>query len=103
MATITDFNGDDLQAAIASGTVLVDFWAPWCGPCRSLGTMLETHIVPKAGDDVSILKVNIDESQELAAEFGIQSIPALLVFKNGEQVAEFQGIPRPNELLDALA
>ncbi|MBQ7189719.1 MAG: thioredoxin [Kiritimatiellae bacterium] len=103
MATITDFNGDDFQAAIASGTVLVDFWAPWCGPCKMQGGILETHVAPKAGDDVTILKVNVDENQELAAEFGIQSIPALLVFKNGEQVAEFQGVTRPDDLLDVLA
>lgn len=91
----------EFDAAIAEGTVLVDFWATWCGPCRMQGAILETKVAVEK-PDLAIVKVNIDENMELAARYGIQSIPALRIFKNGELTASFDGVTRPDELYAKL-
>lgn len=66
------------------GLVLVDFWAEWCGPCRQLGPILEE--VAKEMPEVQVVKMNVDEAPAHAAEFGIRSIPTMLLFKNGQNV-----------------
>ena len=64
--------------------VLVDFWAPWCGPCKAIAPLLD-QISEEKGDAAKVVKVNVDDSQELAAKYGVRSIPMLLFFKDGEQ------------------
>ena len=96
MATVkvTDasFEADVLKSDVP---VVVDFWAEWCGPCRMIGPALE-ELAGEYGDKVKIAKVNVDENQEIAAKFGIRSIPALMVFKNGEKVSDMVGAePKP--------
>lgn len=88
--TITDesFEKDVLQA---SKPVLVDFWAEWCGPCRALAPTLE-QIAEQYSDTVTIAKVNIDHSPDIAAKYGIMSIPTLMLFKNGEVAATKMGV-----------
>ena len=69
----------------SKGLVLVDFWAEWCGPCRQLGPILEA-IDEEMGGDVTIYKMNVDDSPETASQFGIRSIPTMFLFKAGKQV-----------------
>ena len=90
----------ELDAAVAKGKVLVDFWATWCGPCLMMGQQIEKDLVP-AHPEIAVVKVNVDEAPELAAKFGIMSIPAVLLFKNGEVVANSVGYV-PKEDLNAF-
>lgn len=82
------------------GLVFVDFWAPWCAPCRMVGPIVE-EISEEYGDDVAVSKVNVDENQDLAAKYGVQSIPTILLFKNGEKVDSIIGA-RPKSDYDNL-
>ena len=77
------FDKDVLQSG---HPVLVDFWAEWCGPCKMIGPSLEEISNEMAGK-VKITKLNVDENQDLAAQYGVRSIPTLMVFKNGEPAA----------------
>ena len=90
MATIniTDdsFDADVLQN---DKPVLVDFWAPWCGPCKMIGPVLEQ--ISAERDDVVIAKMDIDENPEVPTRFGVRSIPTMLIFKGGEAVATTMG------------
>ncbi|WP_217576334.1 thioredoxin [Mesorhizobium sp. GbtcB19] len=84
MATVKVDNGN-FQADVlnAKEPVVVDFWAEWCGPCKMIGPSLE-EIAKELGGKVKIAKLNIDENPELAAQFGVRSIPTLMIFKGGE-------------------
>lgn len=97
-ATITKEN---FQAEVldAQGTVVIDFWAAWCGPCRMLSPILDT--VAAEHDEIKVGKVNVDEQQELAARFGVMSIPTLIVFKDGKKVKESVGLI-PKEKVEEL-
>lgn len=90
MATVKitkdNFETEVLQA---EKPVLVDFWAVWCGPCQMVGPVLEE--IAEERDDVVIGKVNVDEEQELAAQFGVMSIPTMILFKGGEAVNKIVG------------
>ncbi len=93
----SNFEADVLKS---SQPVLVDFWAEWCGPCKMLGPVLDELSAELAGK-AKVAKVNIDEHSDLAVQFGIQSIPTLLVFKGGKVVAQAVGL-KPKAALKAL-
>ncbi|MBE6084091.1 MAG: thioredoxin [Selenomonas ruminantium] len=100
MAT-TVITKDNFQSEVLdySGTVLIDFWADWCGPCRMLSPIIDE--VAAENPAIKVGKVNVDAEQELAAQFGIMSIPTLLVFKNGQKSGESVGLI-PKEQVEKL-
>jgi thioredoxin 1 len=80
---------EDFQTTIAKGNTIVDFWAPWCGPCQMMGPVFEE--TSKGHKDVAFAKVNVDEHGEIAGELGIRGIPTLVLFKDGKEVARHVG------------
>jgi putative thioredoxin len=92
----------DVVEASRQVPVLVDFWAPWCGPCKQLGPMLE-KIVGEAKGAVRLVKINVDENQQLAAQMRIQSIPAVFAFVNGQPVDGFMGALPESQLRQFVA
>jgi thioredoxin 1 len=103
MANVTDFNEKNFETEVlkSSQPVLVDFWAPWCGPCRMIAPMVE-ELAGEYGGSVKIGKVNIDDAQSLANSYGVSSIPTLMIFKGGEVVDRFVGVQPKNRLQKAL-
>ena len=100
MSVINITNANFTQEAVNSDIpVLLDFWAPWCGPCRRVGPILDEIAQERA--DIKVGKVNVDEQPELAGRFGVMSIPTLVVMKNGKVVNQAMGA-RPKEHILAL-
>lgn len=100
MSVINITNANFTQEAVNSDLpILLDFWAPWCGPCRMVGPILDEIAQERA--DIKVGKVNVDEQPELAGRFGVMSIPTLVVMKNGKVVNQAMGA-RPKEQILAL-
>ena len=95
--TEQNFDAEVLQAELP---VLIDFWAPWCGPCRMLAPVV-AQIAEEYAGKAKVCKVNVDEAPELARRFGIMSIPTVLVFKGGQLTEKLVGL-RPKAELEAL-
>ena len=98
---IVNATDQTFAAETKEGLTLVDFWAPWCGPCRMVAPVLE-EVDQVMGDKVKIVKVNVDENPETASKFGVMSIPTLLVFKNGELVDKTIGYQPKDALVQLL-
>jgi thioredoxin 1 len=81
--------------------VLIDFWAPWCGPCRQQGPIVE-QVGERAGDKAVVAKVNVDDERALAAQFGVQAIPTLVILKDGAVRERFVGVQSAETLTNAL-
>ena len=97
---ITHATDQTFQEETGSGVVLVDFWAPWCGPCKMIAPVLQ-ELDTEIGDTAKIVKVDVDENQETAGKFGVMSIPTLIVLKDGEVVDKVVGF-QPKEALAEL-
>src|ERR671935_2630107 len=101
MATAVTESTFDQEVLESETPVLVDFWAEWCGPCHAVSPILE-RIVDERNDDLKLVKVNIDEEQELARRYGIMSIPAMIIFRDGEPAAAAVGAMPKGALERAL-
>ena len=97
--TITKDNFEE-EVLKSERTVLIDFWAPWCMPCRMLAPTLDENAAERP--DIKVCKVNTDEQMELAVKFGITSIPCLFVIKNGKAVERLEGLRPKEEILPYL-
>ena len=96
-----ELNDTNFDSQIQDGITLVDFWAPWCGPCRMQGPILDRVAMQTQGK-ATVAKVNVDNAPGVATTYGIQSIPTLIVFRNGEAVHRFVGVQSEAALLAAI-
>lgn len=85
----------------AEGTVLVDFWAPWCGPCKMIAPVLD-ELSSEIGEKAKIVKINVDDNPESAAKYNVMSIPTLLIFKDGQVVNQLVGVQPKDKLKAAI-
>jgi len=91
----------DFYASIQQGLVLVDFWAAWCGPCRAIAPKLE-EIAQEMGEQVKILKMDVDQNSLTPGQFGIRAIPTLVLFKNGQEVDRIMGNVPKEQLIQLI-
>ena len=103
-----EFTDDNFQDEVlnSTGGVLVDFWAPWCGPCRQIAPLID-QLAEQFSGKVKVGKINIDDNPNITQQYGIQSIPTLMLFKDGEVAERFMGMPPKAKLgegaLESLA
>ena len=99
MSEVLHINDADFETVVVQSDipVLVDFWAPWCGPCKMIAPILD-EIAPEFTGKAKIVKINVDDNQLVAGQFGVRSIPTLLLFKNGQLVATQVGALPKNQL-----
>jgi thioredoxin 1 len=103
MANVKELSDQDFAVEVLQATepVLVDFWAPWCGPCRMIGPIVEELAQENAGS-LKVTKINIDNSPQTATTYGVSAIPTVMVFKNGEVVDRFVGVQPKKRLQEAI-
>jgi len=99
--TAKELSDSSFIEEIKSGITLVDFWAPWCGPCKMQIPILD-QVAEKIGDKATIAKVNVDDFPAPAAQFGVRGIPTLILFKDGEVVQQFVGVQQKDVLTGAI-
>ena len=103
MSNALEVNDSNFEAEVKNSTipVLVDFWAPWCGPCRKLSPIID-ELATELDGKVKVVKVNTDENLKISQEFSISGIPSILIFKNGEAVERLVGLMQKSQLISNL-
>jgi thioredoxin 1 len=101
MAKVMELGDSNFDSVVSSGVTLVDFWAPWCGPCMMQGPIVD-RVAEFVGEKATIAKLNVDEGQRVAAQYGIRSIPTIIVFKDGQPVQQFVGVQSESVLVNAI-
>ncbi len=103
MANVMHFDHGNFDTEVMKSDVpvLVDFWAPWCGPCKAIGPIVE-ELAGEFGATAKIGKINVDDNQDLAGKFGIRGIPTVMIFKGGEVANTFVGLRSKEDLREAL-
>jgi thioredoxin 1 len=99
---VKELNSENFDEAISNGITLVDFWAPWCGPCKMQAPVLE-QLAAGIEDGVKIAKLNIDDSINIAGQLSIQAIPTLVLFKDGNEIKRFIGLQQKEILINEIA
>ena len=101
--TVKNLTKDNFEQEVIKGSlpVLVDFWAPWCGPCKMVGPIVETLAAENEGK-LAVAKVNVDENKDLAVQYGMRGIPTLVFFKDGAEVKRVGGAQNKNQLQTAI-
>ena len=95
---VTSLNDNEFGSAVADGVCVVDFWAPWCGPCRMMAPLFESVAAEMEGRPVKFFRVDVDQAPMAAGRFGVQSIPTLLVLKDGVESDVSVGVTPPAKL-----
>lgn len=101
LSGIKNITDVEFETVTRTGLSLVDFWAPWCHPCRMQGPILE-KVASKIGQKAQVFKLNVDDNSQTANKFGITGIPTLLIFKDGEMVKQFVGVQEESVLISTL-
>lgn len=101
MSNVPEFTSNNFDDQVKDGVTLIDFWAEWCGPCKMIGPLIE-ELAGEYDGRANVGKINIDDEGDLAVRFGVQSIPTLLILKNGEEAQRFIGVTKKADLAAAL-
>ena len=101
MSEVVHLSAETFDEEISNGLCLVDFWAPWCGPCKMLSPILD-QIAGEVDGQIKIAKANIDDLPEQCVKYGIRNVPEILIFNDGQVVAQLNGMQSKAKILDAI-